>query len=1075
MSDVFISYVEEDSSVAIEIAQGLEQAGYTTWYYQRDCLPGLAHLLQTNRAIEEAQAIVLIISENSVLSTEVDSEVDWTYHSRKRFIPVLIDVTWAEFEKRQPKWRRILGSAVGINATPRTVSGILPRLVAGLKAMEIAPQGELPISPTKPEVVNKIMNRYPSPLATTYAKVAGRVERERAFQFHQGLRDMTESIIKYLAVIALSQYRKDVTTAGKEDANVERNLQTLLQPVLEHWASLLHTALRGYVGTSEQLMSNLYEFYYQKGHDDDAVGEAVVKIQQWLQLEPQRRQAISYQDFFELLVLYRNRPEGWSAQGAVLASHVEYHKRVDILRPALEQTLIGLEFLASYHLIYVQNTGEQMGHARSHHLYQGLGGDIVVMTEPLKCQEALECGHLYICRKTAEELEPILDMHPLLICQECKNCHKLTTFFLNLVKEDRLEYVSYSCGHCLEFGKGSKQDRDLTDFLLLKRQAPPPPLPSPPYVKALQEVLVDGLITEDKRQKLDFLAEMMQIPRELAEQLETQVRTELEKKARLRQWYAEAEALLEQDAERALLRIGQIEQEEPAYPNLAVLRNRAEEMHKQQEKRKRLYALYAEAEKLVQQAPEQALDLISRLEEEEPRYPNLAELRTRAEQALVEVKPPPIVVQQDRFVFCWSELTASAVIGVALFGSPPMAYVADEKGNVSVYSNSRRLAYQEHVEGQPFRVAALRDKTLAGTWNGHLYCFGARELLWQTPLRSPISAIALSPGQIEIVAGTWDGQIAAFRSEDGQLLWQNRLDDGISSLSVTQAGDVIAAGSYAGHLCILDSAGSKIWLRDMQAAVVRVVFANLGRDVIIATRDGMMRRVNVENQEIMWGYAFEQPILDFSLSGNERRLVMASSEGQVLVCSLNGDITLRNEYAITELAQVLTLPFSADGRFVLGLSRRDGLAFLDNREKVLAVGTRQPANCAAISCDSCYALLGGSAAVYLYRLAKPDLRATLTPLDTLRQGHFTRLRISLHNVGESRARDIEMQLDGPVECKKLSLPGELEAGNTFSSEQQSLQPKNYGALPVNIRLQYVDDLGIQHENEDVQVLDVARE
>ena len=35
MIDVFISHVEEDQDVALELSQGLEAAGFTTWCYRR--------------------------------------------------------------------------------------------------------------------------------------------------------------------------------------------------------------------------------------------------------------------------------------------------------------------------------------------------------------------------------------------------------------------------------------------------------------------------------------------------------------------------------------------------------------------------------------------------------------------------------------------------------------------------------------------------------------------------------------------------------------------------------------------------------------------------------------------------------------------------------------------------------------------------------------------------------------------------------------------------------------------------------------------------------------------------------
>ena len=53
MSQVFISHVQEDSSVAIELAGALEANGYSTWYYERDSVPGPAYLAQMGEAIDQ--------------------------------------------------------------------------------------------------------------------------------------------------------------------------------------------------------------------------------------------------------------------------------------------------------------------------------------------------------------------------------------------------------------------------------------------------------------------------------------------------------------------------------------------------------------------------------------------------------------------------------------------------------------------------------------------------------------------------------------------------------------------------------------------------------------------------------------------------------------------------------------------------------------------------------------------------------------------------------------------------------------------------------------------------------------
>jgi len=42
MGPIFISHSEKDLPVVNEILKGLEYAGYKTWYFERDSLPGLS-------------------------------------------------------------------------------------------------------------------------------------------------------------------------------------------------------------------------------------------------------------------------------------------------------------------------------------------------------------------------------------------------------------------------------------------------------------------------------------------------------------------------------------------------------------------------------------------------------------------------------------------------------------------------------------------------------------------------------------------------------------------------------------------------------------------------------------------------------------------------------------------------------------------------------------------------------------------------------------------------------------------------------------------------------------------------
>ncbi|HEY50148.1 MAG TPA: TIR domain-containing protein [Dehalococcoidia bacterium] len=52
MSRIFISHVERDAELLQQMQEGLEAAGYSTWFFERDVLPGTSYLIQITEAIE---------------------------------------------------------------------------------------------------------------------------------------------------------------------------------------------------------------------------------------------------------------------------------------------------------------------------------------------------------------------------------------------------------------------------------------------------------------------------------------------------------------------------------------------------------------------------------------------------------------------------------------------------------------------------------------------------------------------------------------------------------------------------------------------------------------------------------------------------------------------------------------------------------------------------------------------------------------------------------------------------------------------------------------------------------------
>jgi hypothetical protein len=161
MGQIFISYVEEDSADAQQIAQGLESSGYTTWYYERDSLPGPSYLSQVGKAIDSAAALLILITPRSLRSNQMTKELIRGYEADKLLVPVLKEITFGEFQQRQSEWYQALAGRNAIRIDPAGVAVVMPRIILGLKSMGLEPGADTAqraeAAPTPPR---------PSPLPT---------------------------------------------------------------------------------------------------------------------------------------------------------------------------------------------------------------------------------------------------------------------------------------------------------------------------------------------------------------------------------------------------------------------------------------------------------------------------------------------------------------------------------------------------------------------------------------------------------------------------------------------------------------------------------------------------------------------------------------------------------------------------------------------------------------------------------------------------------------------------------------------------------------------------------------------
>lgn len=137
MSQLFISHAEEDQEIAVEIGSKLEQRGFGVWYYERDGVPGADYLDQMGDAIEQCEALVLIISQHSLGSGPVNAEVIRAFEANKPFVPLLYGVSRNDFHARRRGWRMALGAATSIDIPADGLTPIMDKIAAGVRKLGV--------------------------------------------------------------------------------------------------------------------------------------------------------------------------------------------------------------------------------------------------------------------------------------------------------------------------------------------------------------------------------------------------------------------------------------------------------------------------------------------------------------------------------------------------------------------------------------------------------------------------------------------------------------------------------------------------------------------------------------------------------------------------------------------------------------------------------------------------------------------------------------------------------------------------------------------------------------------------
>lgn len=90
---VFISHAESDSAVALRLAAALEQAGLDPWLAEQELYPGDNWAEVIGRGLAEAEAMVVLLSPESVQSRWMRNEIVYALGEERfegRLLPLVI-------------------------------------------------------------------------------------------------------------------------------------------------------------------------------------------------------------------------------------------------------------------------------------------------------------------------------------------------------------------------------------------------------------------------------------------------------------------------------------------------------------------------------------------------------------------------------------------------------------------------------------------------------------------------------------------------------------------------------------------------------------------------------------------------------------------------------------------------------------------------------------------------------------------------------------------------------------------------------------------------------------------------
>ncbi len=110
-SKIFISYSRKDTPIADSLAKDLTAVGIDVWMDREDIEVGERWSTAIQNALESAQAMVLVLSPDSMSSRNVEDEFTYFLDNNKPIVPIMIRPTRLHFQLHRLQWIDFTGDS----------------------------------------------------------------------------------------------------------------------------------------------------------------------------------------------------------------------------------------------------------------------------------------------------------------------------------------------------------------------------------------------------------------------------------------------------------------------------------------------------------------------------------------------------------------------------------------------------------------------------------------------------------------------------------------------------------------------------------------------------------------------------------------------------------------------------------------------------------------------------------------------------------------------------------------------------------------------------------------------------